>query len=148
MDQDAAWYGSRPRLRPHCACWGLSFRERDTAPPSFRPMSTVATVAHLSYCWALVVLDTDSQTRSSLEVKKQRMNTDLRRHFFSERIINWWNKLDRETVCVSRTDFKDYGWRMSLSLATSALWCSVCLSLTFVTFFVKKYFFSAYQSLL
>ena len=25
------------------------------------------------------------------------------------------------------------------------LWCSVCLSLTFVTFFVKKYFFSAYQ---
>jgi len=29
------------------------------------------------------------------------MNTDLRRHFFSERIINWWNKLDTETVCVS-----------------------------------------------
>jgi len=27
----------------------------------------------------------------------------------------------------------------------SILWCSVCLSLTFVTFFVKKYFFSAYQ---
>jgi len=25
------------------------------------------------------------------------------------------------------------------------LWCSVCLSLSFVTFFVKKYFFSAYQ---
>jgi len=25
------------------------------------------------------------------------------------------------------------------------LWCSACLSLTFVTFFVKKYFFSAYQ---
>ena len=23
-------------------------------PPSFRPMSIVATVAHLSYCWALV----------------------------------------------------------------------------------------------
>jgi len=25
------------------------------------------------------------------------------------------------------------------------LWCSVCLSLSFVTFFVKKYFFSTYQ---
>jgi len=32
------------------------FRERGTAlPPSFRPMSIVATVAHLSYCWALVL---------------------------------------------------------------------------------------------
>jgi len=28
----------------------LALRERDTAPPSFRPMSIVATVAHLSYC--------------------------------------------------------------------------------------------------
>ena len=29
--------------------------ERGTVAPSFRPMSVVATVAHLSYCWALVV---------------------------------------------------------------------------------------------
>jgi len=27
------------------------------APPSFRPMSVVATVAHLSYCWTLVLLN-------------------------------------------------------------------------------------------
>jgi len=32
--------------------------KRGTAPPSFRPMSIVATVAHLSYCWALVMLPT------------------------------------------------------------------------------------------
>jgi len=31
-----------------------ALRERGTAPPSFRPLSIVATVAHLSYCWALV----------------------------------------------------------------------------------------------
>jgi len=31
-----------------------ALRERGTAPSSFRPMSLVATVAHLSYCWALV----------------------------------------------------------------------------------------------
>jgi len=31
-----------------------ALRGRGTAPP-FRPMSIVATVAHLSYCWALVV---------------------------------------------------------------------------------------------
>jgi len=32
-----------------------ALRERSTAPPSFRSMSIVATVAHLSYCWALVI---------------------------------------------------------------------------------------------
>jgi len=29
-------------------------RGRGTAPPSFRPMYFVATIAHLSYCWALL----------------------------------------------------------------------------------------------
>ena len=55
MDEDAAWYGSRPRRRPHCTRQGPSSRKRGTAPSSFRPMSIVATVAHLSYCWALVL---------------------------------------------------------------------------------------------
>ena len=32
-DEDAAWYGSRPRLRPHCTRRGPSSRERGTAPP-------------------------------------------------------------------------------------------------------------------
>ena len=50
MDEDAAWYGSRPRRRPHCTRRGPSSRERGTAPLSFRPMSIVATVAHLGYC--------------------------------------------------------------------------------------------------
>ena len=50
MDEDAAWYGSRPRPRPHCTRRGSSSRERGTAAPAFRPMSIVATVAHLSYC--------------------------------------------------------------------------------------------------
>ena len=50
MDEDAAWYGSRPWLRPHCIRRGPSSRERGTAPPSFRPMSIVATVVYLSYC--------------------------------------------------------------------------------------------------
>jgi len=50
MDEDVAWYGSGPRSRLHCTIWGPSSRERGTAAPSFRPMSIVATVAHLSYC--------------------------------------------------------------------------------------------------
>jgi len=54
------------------------------------------------------VLDTDSRTRGHpWKLKKRRMNTDLRRHFFSERIINWWNKLDRETVVSTGNNFKN-----------------------------------------
>jgi len=50
MDEDAAWYGSRPWPRPHCTRRGHSSRERGTAAPSFRPVSIVATVAHVRYC--------------------------------------------------------------------------------------------------
>jgi len=36
MDEDAAWYESRPRHRPHCTRRGPSSRERGTiAPPLF-----------------------------------------------------------------------------------------------------------------
>jgi len=55
MDEDAAWYGSRPRPRPHCIRWGPSSRERGTAAPSFWPMSIVATVAYLNYYELLFV---------------------------------------------------------------------------------------------
>jgi len=50
MDEDVTWYGSRP---------GHIVLDGDPAPPpakgaqqppSFRPMSIMATVAHLSYC--------------------------------------------------------------------------------------------------
>ena len=49
MDEDATWYGSRPR--PHCIRRGpSSARNEHSSFPSFRPVSMVATVAHLSYC--------------------------------------------------------------------------------------------------
>ena len=51
MDDDATWYGSRPRPR-HIALDGDTAPPLNghSSPPSFRPMSIVATVAHLSYC--------------------------------------------------------------------------------------------------
>jgi len=55
MDEDATWYRSRPRPRPHCIRRGSSSpRKGHHSSPSFPPMSIVATVAHLSYCWAHV----------------------------------------------------------------------------------------------
>jgi len=35
MDQDAAWYGSRPHPRPHCVRWGLSFPSPKGHSPQF-----------------------------------------------------------------------------------------------------------------
>jgi len=46
------------------------------------------------------------------------------------------NAMTRRTITYKEPKIM---WRMVI------LWCSVCLCLTFVTFFVKKYFFSAYQ---
>ena len=55
MDEDATWYGSRPLRRPHCIRRVPNAPQKvHSTPPPFRPMSIVATVAHLSYCWALV----------------------------------------------------------------------------------------------
>jgi len=49
MDENATWYGD---LGPgHIVLDGDPAPcERDTTAPSFRLMSIVATVAHLSYC--------------------------------------------------------------------------------------------------
>jgi len=55
MDQDATWYGGRPRSWRHCVTWGPS----SPSPKGHNPQFLVhvycgPTVAHLSYCWALV----------------------------------------------------------------------------------------------
>ena len=51
---DTTWYGSIDLGPCHIVLDGVSAESapclRGTAPPSFRPMSIVATVAHLSYC--------------------------------------------------------------------------------------------------
>jgi len=53
-NQDATWYWGRPRPRSHYTRRGPRSLEGGTAAPSFPPMSIVATVVYLSYCWALV----------------------------------------------------------------------------------------------
>jgi len=76
MDEDAAWYTEVDFGRGQCCApfagagtpasstnvasghncrRTCSSRKQHSSPPSFRPMSIVATVAHLSYCSALVI---------------------------------------------------------------------------------------------
>jgi len=43
MEQDATWYGGRPRPRPHCARWDPAPHPQKGAQPSdFRPITIVA----------------------------------------------------------------------------------------------------------
>ena len=45
---------------------------------------------------------TDSRTRGhSLKLMKHRSRLDLRKYFFSERVVNRWNELDEETVTAT-----------------------------------------------
>ena len=51
VDQDGTWHGGRPRPRRLCVRRGTQpLPQKGAQPPNFRPMSIVATVAHLSCC--------------------------------------------------------------------------------------------------
>ena len=39
--------------------------------------------------------------KASMETEKRQCNTDLRQHFFSERVVNIWNSLDKDTVAAT-----------------------------------------------
>jgi len=58
--------------------------------------------------------DCGSRTRGHVwKLKKKRSNTNLRLHFFSERVINWWNSLENAVVCASSVNsFKNQLQRM------------------------------------
>jgi len=44
-------------------------------------------------------LNTDNRTRGhSFKLVKHRCNCEVRRHFFSERVVNRWNMLEKDTV--------------------------------------------------
>jgi len=42
MDQDATWYGGKPRPRPYCVRWGPASHGKGHSSPHFWPMSIVA----------------------------------------------------------------------------------------------------------
>jgi len=50
MDPDAIWHGVKPWPRRRYVRWGRSSPPYKGHSPSFRSVSIVATVAHLSYC--------------------------------------------------------------------------------------------------
>jgi len=51
MDQNATWYGGRPRPRPHCVRWGPSLPPKGAQQPPFSVHAHCGQmVAHVSYC--------------------------------------------------------------------------------------------------
>jgi len=54
LNEDITWYGDRPRPRRHCVRWGPSSPKKGTDPQFSAHVYCGQTVAHLSYCWAVV----------------------------------------------------------------------------------------------
>ena len=66
---------------------------------------------------SLFEFSTDSRTRGhTLKLVKHRCNTDLRKHFFSERITGRWNKLSQS--CVDSTSIN--GFKQQLAAVRTA----------------------------
>jgi len=71
--------------------------------------------------------DTNDRTGGhSRKLRKKRFNTDLRKHFFTDRIINIWNALDDRTVTsATLNSFKHGLERIRNSKQMGLLWSSV-----------------------
>jgi len=71
--------------------------------------------------------DTSARTRAhSRNLRKKRFNTDLRKHFFTDRIINIWNALDDRTATSAiLNSFKNGLERIRNSKQMGLLWSSV-----------------------
>jgi len=65
----------------------------------------------------------------SFKLKKRRINTDLRQHFFSERIVNIWNALDDDLVHSSSLNVFKNGLRLlwKIGRRTDCRWVSYSL---------------------
>lgn len=58
-------------------------------------------------------LNTDNRTRGhSFKLVKHRCNCEVRRHFFSERVVNRWNMLDQDTISAKTVN----GFKSKLEL--------------------------------
>jgi len=100
MDQDAIWYGGRPRPRRHCVRWEpSSTTERGTVAPPFGPLFS-GTGAHVSNCWTFVqtVAQLQLGTKSLHELPQAtQLNGGL-----AERLLRrvWSEALQKLKPCV------------------------------------------------
>jgi len=100
MDQDATWYGGRPRPRRLCVRWGpRSHLPKKTAePPNFRPTPVVAKWLHVSRCH-LVRLREKRGTAPSIRP----MSVVVKRLDGQRCHLVWGQALAQATLCSMRT---------------------------------------------
>ena len=116
MDEDATWYGSRHRRRPHCIRRVSSAPRKGHSTPSFRPMSIVATVAQLSYYWALV--------RCSYGIILIQLHANVT--FWCDIIHDEspWQKTSK-SLCIVRRPLTYKLQRSQVAYSLTSFWCLV-----------------------
>ena len=101
MNQDATWYGCRPRPRPHCVMWDpvtqLPPKGHSSPSPTFRPMSVCGQmVDHLSKC--------SSDLAPSLFLQSVFTCSIVLKQHSTIALEVWKNSKDRKHINDTRTD--------------------------------------------
>jgi len=116
MDEDAAWYGSRPRRGSHCTRWSPSSLKRG-ACPLFGPClmwtrSPISATAELLFTYIFAVLLPDVSRLSCHSVQRMflKMNTRHQAHKLVKK-CNYWGPIfqkewSRGSNCVSVPNFE------------------------------------------
>jgi len=108
MDQDATWYGGRPRPRRHCVRWGAQLRappqEKGGHGPNFWPMSLVAKRSPISATAELLCLSVVSASASDCMERLISQVTCCYCHFFwLKRVSRWFTVVNSFSGPILRT---------------------------------------------
>ena len=145
MDQDGIWYGRRPQPSNVVFDGDLApLPQRGTTPQFLVHVCCGQTVAHLSYCWALVLKNwpkpTDSLNSGTATTLQATISVHFRYHCNNWTKHLWLIMKSFFCTCVEKLNFWFLLWHLmiwyifvvciviEIVCFKNILWCFVCLA--------------------